>query len=154
MGYYVNIVDCNFTMKKENYDKAYKAVCELNSSRYNDIKRGGRWSDEPAVKPGYSKSVSSNPDKWYSWMAWNYDEICNNIIEVLEMLGFDVLGNESGIFDLCYDGKTGQEDIFFNALAPYIENGSYILWRGEDNDMYVWEFEDGEMTEKDAQITW
>lgn len=152
MSYYVETIESNFVLKSENYDKAYQAVCELN--RNDDAKQGGCYGGEPAMKPVNSNSVSNNPNKWYSWMQWNYDETCNNIIEVLEMLGFDVCANENAIDGLYYDNKMGQEDIFFDAIAPYVESGSYIVWCGEDRTMWVWAFEDGKMIEKEARITW
>lgn len=143
MGYYVNILESNFTIKKYNYEDAYNAVCELN--RCDDLKRGGRYGGSPTVKPADSKSVSNNPDKWYSWMDWNYDETCNNLAEVLEMLGFEVDETEYGIEILSYDNKSGQEDIFLNALAPYVVPDSYIRWQGEDGELWSDVFQDGKM---------
>ena len=31
MGYYVNTTSCDFAVRKENYDKAYRLLCELNA---------------------------------------------------------------------------------------------------------------------------
>ena len=151
MGYYVNIVESNCKIKKENIDAAYNAVCELN--RYDDMKRGGQWGSNLPVKPSDSKSVSNSPHKWFSWMAWNYDEVCDNLVEVLEMLGFYIYEAEDAIEINGYDSKAGQENIFLDALAPYIENGSYIRWRGEDDEMWSNIFEDGQMITREAQVT-
>lgn len=152
MGYYIEIIESNFSMKAENFDKAYKVVCELNAN--DNMKSSGRFGGEPTVKPANSKSVSDNPDKWFSFMPWDYDETCKDIIEVLETLGFEVYCSDNEIESLYYYGKCGQEDIFLEAIAPFVESGSYLLWRGEDNTMWVHEFEDGEMIEKSAYITW
>lgn len=147
MGYYVKIIRNDFSIKKERGEEAYRAVCELN--RYDDRKRGGRWGGNPSEKPADSKSVSSNPDKWFSWMPWNYDETCKNLAEVLEALGFGIEETEAEIRILDYDSKAGQEDLFLEALAPYVEPGSYLLWLGEDRCIWKQEFEDGRMTTTD-----
>lgn len=154
MGYYVNIIDCDFHINKENYDAAYKAVCELN--RYDYLKSGGsyRADGKRTPKPADSNSVSNNPDKWFSWMPWNYDETCESLVDIISELGFDVEENEHGICNVWYDSKTGNEETFFSALAPYVSNGSYIVWHGEDDTMWVWCFDDGEMVEKPAYISW
>lgn len=153
MGYYINTMKTNFVIKKENFDDAYNALCALNAN--DSIKRGGRWSNEKSVKPSDSKSISNNPDKWFSWMIWNYDEVCTDLAAVLEMLGFDVFFDADGnINDIYYDNKSGQENIFLDALAAYVEDGSYILWHGEDDEMWVSVFENGNMTEEEAHITW
>lgn len=150
MGYYVNIVESNCAIKQENHDRAYKAVCELN--RYDSNKRGGQCGGNIPVKPSDSKSVSNSPHKWFSWMDWNYDETCPNLIKVLEMLGFETYETKDAIKITYYDGKSGQEDIFLNALAPYIEDGSYIRWKGEDDYMWSNIFEDGKMITREAEV--
>ena len=43
MGYYVQIVYSDFIIKKEDFDRGYKIVCDLNSR--DDLKGGGRHSD-------------------------------------------------------------------------------------------------------------
>ena len=50
-----------------------------------------------------------------------------------------------GIVSLDYSDKTGNEDIFLCALAPFIESGSEITWVGEDNERWKHTFRDGKM---------
>lgn len=84
MGYYVRIEETasNFKIKKENFERGYEIVCDLN--RHDYLKHGGNFGGDPTPKPAESKSCASNPDKWFSWMPWNYDELCGNLVEVLE----------------------------------------------------------------------
>ena len=42
--------------------------------------------------------------------------------------------------------KDGDEEIFFKALAPYVETGSYLCFKGEDGDTWKWSFSDGSVT--------
>ena len=65
-------------------------------------------------------------------MPWNYDELCGNLVEVLEMVGFGVEFDDAGnISGLSYDDKMGCEETFLNALKPVIEKGSHLTWVGE-----------------------
>lgn len=135
MGYYVKIVDSDFTIKKLGFDRGFQIVCDLNVR--DDLKGGGKFGGDPTPKPADSKSCASSPDKWFSWMPWNYDEVCKSLPEVLEMLGFWIDYNDDGdITGLSYSDKTGAEDVFLDALRPIIKEGSYIVWEGEDD--YEW----------------
>lgn len=123
MGYYVNTTDCDFTIKKESYGEAYRLLRELNA--HDELKRGGC---HPANldRPEDSKSVARNPNVWFSWMPWNYDEVYGSAVEILEAVGFAVEEDEGGICFVSYDGKNGCEEEFMAALAPVVERGSYI----------------------------
>jgi hypothetical protein len=64
---------------------------------------------------------------------------------VFAELGFEVRDDENGdLLISCYDNKTGQEDVFFAAAAPFIEEGEYD-WTGEDGEFWRWQFTDGKM---------
>lgn len=141
MGYYVHTAEVNFRIKKANLDKAYQAVCEIN--KHNDLKGGG----------------SSTGEKWFSWMMADYPAHCKDIFEVLHQLGFEVVvsedpENKGDIMWLSYDSKTGDEKVFFTALAPFIEDGSFINWVGEDHDLWQWMFKDGKMLHIPGVITY
>lgn len=141
MGYFVETTGIDFTIPKENLDDAYRAMCELN--RDDSKKEGGYFGGKPEDISG-STSVSTSPDKWFSWMSWDYDVECENAAEIFSMLGFEVDENEDGSLSLIrYDNKTGQEALFLEAVAPYVQPGSFINWVGEDGFFFCHEF-DGE----------
>lgn len=141
MGCYVKIIKSDFTIKKEDFDRAYEIVCNLN--RRDDLKTGGAYGGTPTPKPADSKSCSCNPDRWFAWMPWNYDETCNSLPEVLEEIGFGFgidYNDDGDIVGLTYDGKTGDEDVFLDALRPIIKEGSYIVWEGEEGEEWATRF--------------
>lgn len=149
MSYYVSTLHCDAMIPDTLLNDAYKAMCALNA--HHDKKLGGVTSTyRTRTTPEQSNSVSDNPNKWYSWMSWNYDEICNSAQEILEMLGFDTQINGSGLFLLGYDNKSGQENLFLAALAPYLVsaygNGvATIDWRDEYGAEWRWAFKNGKM---------
>lgn len=130
MGYYVNITDSSVKINKENLPKAYEAMCELN--KQDDLKRGG-----------------SHLVRHFSWMDEDYPNKCANFEELMNMIGFDVHYDAHGnVISLGYDNKTGQESLFLESIAPWMENKSYIVWRGEDDSIWVQVFANGAMLEE------
>ena len=129
MGYYVS-GNGELRIKKENLDKAHEALMALQDAPPKS-KRGG--------------SYSANERRfWYSWMPEDLRTLTDTKAVFAE-LGFEVLDDENGdLLILCYDNKTGQEDVFFAAAAPFIEDGDYE-WTGEDGEFWKWQFTDGKM---------
>lgn len=130
MGYYVS-GNGELRIKAENLGKAYEALMALQ--------------DAPAkAKRGGSSGGGQEPRFWYSWMPEDLRTLPDTK-SVFETLGFEVRDDENGdLLISCYDNKTGQEDVFFAAAAPFIEDGDYE-WTGEDSDFWAWEFEGGKM---------
>lgn len=65
MGYYVRTTYSSAFIPKENLDKAYEAMCALNTTHDHE-KRGGSWS------------AGEQQKKWFSWMDENYPETCED----------------------------------------------------------------------------
>lgn len=153
MGYYVTSGNCEFTIKSENLPRAYELLCELNA--HDELKTGGHWP-ENIEKPAESKSVAKNPNVWFAWTPWNYDEICKSAVEILEEVGFTVTKDEQGsIVFLSYDKKRGCEQEFMSALAPVVEDGSFIEWQGEETyDFYRYLFKNGKMYIQQPIVSW
>lgn len=148
MGYFVNITNQNFFVPKENFDAAYKAMCALNDR--DDLKSGGSWggngitSDNPRPE-----GMTYHPAKWFSWMPANYPAVCKDFLSILKEMGFEYDLDDSGNLGLVhYDNKTGAEGHFFEAIAPFVQDGSFIEWRGEDGSEYRWLFTNGTCSEQ------
>jgi hypothetical protein len=130
MGYYVN-GNGELRIKSENLGKAYEALMALQDA-------------PPKAKRGGSSGGDQAPRFWYSWMPEDLRTLPDTK-SVFAELGFEVVDDENGdLLIRCYDNKTGQEEVFFAAAAPFIESGDYE-WTGEDGDFWAWEFEGGKM---------
>lgn len=150
MGYYVGTMNADFRIPAENLDKAYDALCALNAR--DELKTGGGGCE---VRPAGSESVAGDPNRWFSWMPWNYDEMYSSVEEILNALGFETDVELNGdVTIVYYDNKMGAETHFLEALAPYVADGSYVEWRGEDNAMWRQDFNNGEMKERGGKIVW
>lgn len=130
MGYYINQVGSNFTIKKENIQKAWDSLIELFKIEEKSIHDSSGWH--------------------YSWI--NTSDVLNatTFKEAMSEARWDVEINplDGDIIDIYFNGeKLGDEEIILGSIAPYVENGSYIVIQGEDGERWKWKFVDGEMEE-------
>jgi len=140
MGYYVTLTDDNFVIPAEHEAAALQALKDLN--KRDDLKTGGSWSG------------GRQTAKWFAWMAPDYDKTVESVADVFEMLGFDTDVTDDGTHLLGYDNKTGAEEHFLAVVAPFVEDGSFLEWRGEDGAMWRHVVENGKLHTKSATITW
>jgi hypothetical protein len=128
MGYYVRITKSTTVIPNEHRNEVVKLWKLLNHPKFDERKRGGSYQGGKKAKA------------WYSWMTEDYDQTCNTVEDVLDMLGFEHELSQDGSVQVTeYDNKTGQEDIFFNTVAHLITGEMY--WIGEDDDRYKWNFD-------------
>lgn len=140
MGYYVTITDSNVYIPADSLDEAYERMCALNTT-HDHLKSGGSYSG------------GKQHARWFSWMSENYPAECSNVGEILDMLGFETSHMSDGSLSIdYYDNKTGQESLFFEAIADLIPEGSIIDWRGEDGEIVRWYFDGQTMTEKVGRV--
>lgn len=60
---------------------------------------------------------------------------------------------DGNIIGISFEGeKAGDDKILFDAIAPFVEDESYIQMRGEEEDIWRWEFDNGKCKEKKARI--
>ena len=72
--------------------------------------------------------------------AWRYD------------IEEDDLGNVIGIE---FTGeKLGDELIMFKAIAPYVQDGSYLEMQGEDGESWRWLFRFNDVKEISPKVSW
>jgi hypothetical protein len=132
VGYFVKIVDSSYYIPAENVEEAYKRFIQLNDD--DMIKRGGGGHNEwnVGMYDPRPEGLNYHPAKWFSWMDLDFPSTCQNASEVLIALGFDIMTGEDGegIFITGYDNKSGQEDIFLDAI--YDLSRGVINWIGED----------------------
>ena len=92
----------------------------------------------------------------YDWVDSSEFRNSPTLADALGKWRWDAEINKDGDIDnICFRGqKIGSDEVLFNAIAPFVEDGSYIEMQGEDGVMWRWVFEDGVCKEKNATITW
>jgi hypothetical protein len=131
MGYYINLRRSEFSIPET--EEVLQVLKDANW-KFHDWKNGGGFGGEGEQR------------KWFSWMPSDYDKTVTSVAEVFTLLGFEV-DSHDGVVDLkYYDSKAGQEDLFIALVAPFVEEGSFMEWDGEDGAGWRHEVVDGKLT--------
>jgi len=139
MGYYVHTEGSNFHIKKENFDAAFERACELN--KHDELKSGGTIGGD-GVRA-----------RWFSWVAEDYDKTCTTLAQVFDQFRLEPVYYNGDIVEITFDSKIGDEDLLLAYIAPFVEDGSYIEWRGEEGERWRHIFQNGVMKTSHAVIT-
>lgn len=131
MGYYMEQVGSNFTIKKENIQKAWDSLVELFKIEKKSIHDSG----------GYH----------YSWIDTESVLNARTFEEAMSESRWDVEINplDGDIIGIYFNGEKygGDETIILGSIAQYVENGSYIIMQGEEGERWKWKFVNGEVEE-------
>lgn len=130
MGYCIELISNQFFMKKENFGKALIAFKKC-------------FTEE-------NMTCSDSTGKHFRWVSTKAALNSSTIDEALEAIRYIPIKDENeNIQKLKFTGQNcGDEEIFFDALAPYIETGSYLSFRGEDGNKWTWKFINGKLDEE------
>jgi hypothetical protein len=126
MGYNISLEEAGFRISADNVPKALEALKAM-------------------------------PDKKYSWMNDNSWQGLDSFGAIMEEWRYPVeFDKDSGdVTGIDFEGeKIGDEVALFEALAPFVEKGSYIHMSGEDNAQWRWEFDGESLNENEARIVW
>ena len=84
---------------------------------------------------------------------WGFKD-ATDFVQLLECLGFESFG-EIGTehFGLGFYNKWSSQEAFLDRLAPWMGD-SFIGFVGEDNEMWGYQYGDGEMKNMNAQTVW
>ena len=140
MGYCMDQGETKFHVKAENKAKARQAVRALlketrkmgGGSSFGGVEtRSFCWVDMDAFRD--AKTLDAQLMEW-RWEA-------------------EVDAATGDIVDLCFRGeKLGDDEVLFEAIAPFVESGSFIQMSGEDGHGWRWCFDDGRLCKKSP--TW
>ena len=144
MGYCMSLMEEAFRIPANRKAEALAAIKALaNDTQAMD---GGEYSKGEKVRA------------WYSWV--NTDEFANAPTLKKAMLAWrweiiQVSDDSGDVIGISFNGeKLGQDHILFRAIAPFVEDGSYIQMQGEDGSIWRWVFRDGKLKEIEANIAW
>lgn len=143
MGYNMNQVNGLFTMKASDFDAALEAIKEL--AEHPEQMSGYRW---------YNGKIES---RHYSWVTTEAFLKADNIFDALDAWDIELTQEEGEDFASgiqLYSEKLGDEHYVLEAIAPFVEDGSYIDMKGEDDYYWRWSFRNGTLQELGATIDW
>lgn len=139
MGYYVTLTESDWVIPES--PEVLAAIHRMDTE-WHEIKRGGSWGPNGVT------------EKWFSWMPADLSTL-KSVREVFTDLGFEMnTVDDSKVSLWGYDNKTGQEELFLAAVAPFVKDGSYTEWRGEDGSIWRYAAVDGRLVYQEAELVW
>ena len=118
MSYYMQFLDSEIFIPGEDIGSVHKALIDLAK------KNSGRIPYVDTEVISRSKTLEDAFEEW-SWKAeFYYDGELTNLYFVDAQ-------------------KVGAEDMLFETIAPWVKDGSYILVRGEEGEVWRWFFNEG-----------
>lgn len=143
MGYCMQQRNSIFTIEKENVPKALEAIKKL-VEKVDMLGGGGSY--------GPNGKTSSH----YSWVDTLSFLKAETFQKAMEEWRWDVEVDATGeVNNIYFRGeKLGDDKILFDAIAPFVEKGSFIEMDGEDGTLWRWNFDGKHCVEKSPQITW
>jgi hypothetical protein len=132
MGYCMDLQEKKFKIRKENAENVVNALKEFAKNFKGTYDNRIMWVD---------KSILINSES----IEESFDEI-------RYPLTTDTNGDY--IIDYFSGEKLGDDTQIFMAIAPFVEDGSYIEMSGEDGTLWRWVFKNGKCEEKYPEIKW
>ena len=133
MGYYMDQRDADFFIPADKLPAVVAAIQGLHGSETIRDSGGRHFSWVP-------QDFHTLTDPSAIFDAWRWT------------VGFSPAGD---IDTISHDGeKLGDDNVLFDAIAPFVKAGSYIEMSGEDGERWRWLFDGKNMVEKTATVTW
>jgi len=133
MGYCMRLTDIDFFIPKEKHQECLEVIKALDPEKEETV-----------------------PDSSFMQVCTKEYKNAQTLQEAIKTWGWDIETNEEGDIDyLRFDGeKVGDEKFLFDAIAPFVREGSYIQMNGEDGDNWRWVFTKGQCIEREGKIVW
>lgn len=120
MGYVMYTADSKFFIHERNIPEALEKLKEII---FADMKEG-----EFKYDPSFALSVLDT----------------KTLDEALAMVGFEVYYNVDGCIDNIFlEDSSGWAEYMLECIAEFVTEGSWILWHGEENEMWKGVFKKG-----------
>ena len=144
MGYYIQQLDTNFFLPVEHLDTLVQDAKALLTKEAKDSygARGYTWRGEYITKH-------------YSWVDEQGVLDGKTFAEIASGFRWSLEEDEEGnVTDFIFSGEKygGDELVFLNTIAPYVKEGSFIEFRGEDGEQWKWYFNGNTCEEYFAEI--
>ena len=123
----MNQQDSKFLIKKENQGAAFRAIQELGQT---------------------------GEDFW--WVKASDFANMTDLLSALEEWRWEPdMDDDGNVHGVRFTGeKIGADKQLFDAIAPFVEPGSFIEMRGEDNAMWRWVFDGTSCKEIYPKVKW
>lgn len=108
------------------------------------------------LEDAYQAMCAFDQKREFGLSPIGFTQECTSAQEILEYLRLATeIDDQSGNLRIIgFNGTMGDEEIFLNSIAPYVENDSYIEFIGEQYEMWRFHFVDGKMYYEEGYLSW
>lgn len=142
MGYCMNMQDSSFYIPKASFSDALAAIKGVmnNSDKMH----------------GASYEGGKETCRWYSWVNTDAVLAAETLQEAMCVWRWKPYVSDSGdIEGISFFGeKSGQDEVFFRAIAPFVKSDSYICMHGEDGAHWRWYFDGFRCLEQNGKVVY
>ena len=102
---------------------------------------------------GCHSAPGLEPVRRFSWINTEVVLGCETLETAMDEWGYSVeVDDEGNVTSISFNGeKIGQEEQLFRAIAPIVDEGSYIAMEGEDYAKWRWFFTKGTCVEQEGK---
>jgi hypothetical protein len=138
VGYCITLIDNRLLITHAKQPSALEAVKQLMTR--TDLMTGG----------------SSSGERWFAWVNNNSILEAEELADALLDWRYEAESDEGGdIVRVEFIGeKLGDEHHLWRVLAPFVEDGSYLEYIGEDDERWRYEFVGGRLYERSGTNVW
>jgi len=151
MGYCVNIEMDDVVIPADKVDDCLAAINEMFTDE-NLTKHGSGCAGGPSI----TEDTPVREKHWYSWVHNPKDKGFETLLEAIGAWRYQAEQKDNGDIEILYfDGdKWGDDEQFYTIITPFVLDNAFIECRGEGGERWRYKFENGEMKEEHAMISW
>jgi hypothetical protein len=104
-----------------------------------------------------NETITDGSGRHYSWVISSEFVNAETLSQALRAWRWVCVrdGETNEIEGINFEGeKIGDEEALFDAIAPFVEPGSFLEMQGEDGALWRWVFDGKTCTEKTATVSW
>jgi hypothetical protein len=106
-----------------------------------------RITDEAKAFDALKTLGNGKHGRTFTWMSGVNFDAMDDIGEALEAWGYVYAYDHTGGSLECENEKLGQETLAFEAIAPFVESGSYVKMHDDCGGRWTWQWVDGVFSE-------
>jgi hypothetical protein len=131
MGYHMQVRETNFRIRRANFKPALEAIKALAGKET----LGTHFSWVNTSEFVKARTLAEG------FRAWRWD--------------LDIESDDGDAIDIQFRGeKLGDDEMFFQAVAPFVEKGSYIEMQGDEGAIWRWAFDGTTVKDVEAKLVW
>lgn len=132
MGYHMKQMEVGFRMSSDRFAEALMAIKALAGKETIHDGSGTHFSWVDTEKVTGAETLEEALRAW----RWNPDQ-----------------NGEGDIVGIWFEGeKLGDDGVLFEAIAPFVELGSYIQMIGDDDSIWRWRFDGSHVREVTGRV--